>query len=26
VEPVEIVSDHAVFALRPGELAPLLVG
>jgi pimeloyl-ACP methyl ester carboxylesterase len=26
VEPVELASDHAVFALRPRELAPLLVG
>ncbi len=26
VEPIEIASDHAVFALRPRELAPLLVG
>jgi pimeloyl-ACP methyl ester carboxylesterase len=26
VEPIEIASDHAVFALRPHELAPLLVG
>ena len=26
VEPVEIASDHAVFSLRPRELAPLLVG
>jgi hypothetical protein len=26
VKPVEIASDHAVFALRPHELAPLLVG
>lgn len=25
VEPVEIPSDHAVFALRPRELAALLV-
>jgi pimeloyl-ACP methyl ester carboxylesterase len=26
VEPIEIASDHAVFALRPHELASLLVG
>jgi len=26
VDPIEIASDHAVFALRPHELAPLLVG
>jgi pimeloyl-ACP methyl ester carboxylesterase len=26
VEPIEIASDHAVFALRPRELAALLVG
>ena len=26
VEPVELASDHAVFTLRPRELAPLLVG
>ena len=26
IEPVAIASDHAVFALRPSELAPLLVG
>ena len=26
VEPIEIASDHAVFTLRPRELAPLLVG
>jgi pimeloyl-ACP methyl ester carboxylesterase len=26
VEPVELASDHAVFALRPRELAALLVG
>ena len=26
VEPVELASDHAVFSLRPRELAPLLVG
>ena len=26
VEPVELESDHAVFTLRPRELAPLLVG
>ena len=26
VEPVEIASDHAVFAVRPRELAALLVG
>jgi hypothetical protein len=25
VEPIEIVSDHAVFALRPRELAAVLV-
>jgi hypothetical protein len=25
VEPVEIASDHAVFAVRPRELAALLV-
>jgi hypothetical protein len=25
-EPVELASDHAVFALRPRELAPLHVG
>lgn len=25
VEPVEIASDHAVFAVRPHELAPLLI-
>lgn len=25
-EPVEIASDHAVFAIRPRELAPLLIG
>lgn len=26
VEPVELASDHAVFTLRPHELAPLLAG
>ena len=26
VEPVEIASDHAVFTLRPRELAAVLVG
>ena len=26
VEPVELASDHAVFTLRPPELASLLVG
>lgn len=26
VEPVELASDHAVFTLRPRELAPLLAG
>ena len=26
VEPIEIASDHAVFSLRPHELAPLIVG
>jgi pimeloyl-ACP methyl ester carboxylesterase len=26
VEPVELASDHAVFTLRPRQLAPLLVG
>ncbi len=26
VEPVELASDHAVFSLRPRELAPLLAG
>ena len=26
VEPIEIASDHAVFALRPYELAAVLVG
>ncbi|MFN0153123.1 MAG: alpha/beta fold hydrolase [Gaiella sp.] len=26
VEPVEVASDHAVFTLRPRELAPLLMG
>jgi hypothetical protein len=26
VDPVEIASDHAVFSLRPHDLAPLLVG
>jgi hypothetical protein len=24
VDPIEIASDHAVFSLRPRELAPLL--
>ena len=24
--PVEIASDHAVFSIRPHDLAPLLVG
>ena len=26
VEPIGIASDHAVFTIRPHELAPLLVG
>jgi hypothetical protein len=26
VEPIEIASDHSVFALRPQELAAVLAG